>query len=106
MGYLKTCDSQQPFLGSLEVFSLNAFAKILINLESCKGSLPWSSMSEHHFAARCMYLHNVRSIDAVSLALDGACAAKQGKKTALDNGANRRLGIAEGASSAGAGMAS
>jgi hypothetical protein len=122
--YLKTCDSKQPFLGSLEVFSIYAFNVLLMNLESCKVTLPWlhNSMWEDLVAMRCMDLNGVDSMDAVGLAQDGVCAAKQGKtwrpspsdcnakaaafypfkmptnfkacaKTALDKGANRRLSI-------------
>lgn len=100
--YLKTCGgNQQPFLGSLEVFSRSAFLAFLSHLESCKESLPWlqGSMREHRFAAQCMDHLGVGSIDAVSLALDEVCAAKQGEKTDADKGAVRRLGMEVGAGS-------
>merc|ERR1712217_984243 len=83
--YLENCKYVNfGFFGNLEVFSKQAFATFLANLEDCKSSLnylgrekdfgnePWG---EDLFAQRCMDLHGVDRVSAWDITTDGMCQA-------------------------------
>jgi hypothetical protein len=70
------------FFGSLEVFSEIAFSVLLVNLDTCNKTLPWTvgikhgkygPMGEDLFAEICMEKNGVFKMEAFDLKVDGSC---------------------------------
>jgi len=87
--FLQNCKMvDYGFFGSLEVFSHQAFAILLANLDTCKATLPWKlgvdggkhgPMGEDLFAEICMTKNGVDKVEAFDLTTDGACPADRPK---------------------------
>jgi hypothetical protein len=83
--YLENCKYvNYGFFGSLEVFSHQAVATYVANIDDCKNSLNWKGSEkatgwqpwgEDLFAQRCMDLHGVDKVEAFGITADGGCEA-------------------------------
>jgi len=70
------------FFGSLEVFSEIAFSSLLVNIDKCNKTLPWTlgikggkygPMGEDLFAEICLEKNGALKVEAFDLKTDGAC---------------------------------
>merc|ERR1712218_157720 len=83
--YMENCKFVDwGYFGNLEVFSKQAFATLVNNLDTCYNSLPWKvgvhdgkygPMGEDLFAQKCMDKFGVRRVEAFDITTDGACPA-------------------------------
>merc|ERR1711941_264280 len=83
--YMENCKFVEwGYFGNLEVFSKQAFATLVTNLDECYTSLPWKvgvhggkhgPMGEDLFAQKCMDLMGVAKQENFGLTTDGACEA-------------------------------
>merc|ERR1712088_622527 len=81
--YMENCKfADWGYFGNLEVFSKQAFATLVNNLDTCYTSLPWKvgvhggkhgPMGEDLFAQKCMDLLGVAKQENFGLTTDGAC---------------------------------
>jgi hypothetical protein len=83
--YLENCKYvDYGYFGNLEVYSHQAFATLLPNIDACKKEIKWKvgikngkygPMGEDLFAQICMDKHGVQRLAAFHITTDGACPA-------------------------------
>jgi len=85
--YIENCEYQQyGFFGPLEIFSRQAAATLMVNLDDCKAALNYMSGSDKNvqsepwgedvFVQRCMDLHGVDKVPDFTVYFDTYCLAK------------------------------